>query len=235
MGNIEIGSIYANCNQSVAVSLDQNALYIWGTKEKFNEDAHKYLPEKMESFNDSKIVSVGLGSSFIGFLCESKEEFKETEYVLKSGEEITVQNKMNDVENRMAHQMYVKNQELFGNDDWIEIRQRYNYSLFSYFGHEFVDNLVMNKEQTMIELIEHSEIDSIYHSDIIGSMFFVSLDALNIIKTDRQKKEFWIMHRIIHLIKLKRLHSKYQKNKRMMILRMKMIKMIRTILNLIMI
>merc|ERR1712228_611227 len=155
-----------------------------------NEDAHKYVPEKMETFNDSKIVSVGMGSSFIGILCESKEEFKESEFVLKSGEKMTVQNKMNDVENRMAHNVFVQNQELFGDNDWIKIEQRSKYLSFPYFGHEFVDNLVMNKEQTMIELIKHSEIDSIYHSDIIGSMFFVSLDALNIIKTDQEKKEF---------------------------------------------
>merc|ERR1712228_705987 len=144
----------------------------------------------MQPFNDSKIVSVGLGDGFIGFLRESKEEFKEKEFVLKSGEEMIVKNKINDVENRMAHNVFVQNQELFGNDDWIEIESDAKYSLFPYFGHEFVDNLVMNKEQTMIELIDYSEIDSIYHSDIIGSMFFVSLDALNIIKTDQQKKEF---------------------------------------------
>merc|ERR1712228_227145 len=110
-----------------------------------NEDAHKYVPEKMETFNDSKIVSVGLGSSFIGILCESKEEFKETEFVLKSGEEMTVQNKMNDVENRMAHNVFVKNKDLFGDDDWMEIESNAKY---------------------------------------------LSLDALNIIKTDQQKKEF---------------------------------------------
>merc|ERR1712228_162011 len=113
-----------------------------------------------------------------------------TEYVLKSGEEMTVQNNMNDDENRMAHNVFIKNQELFGDDEWIEIESNAKYLSFPYFGHEFFDNLVMNKEQTMIELIDYSEIDSIYHSDIIGSMFFVSFYALNIIKTDQQKKEF---------------------------------------------
>merc|ERR1712228_1091722 len=120
----------------------------------------------------------------------AKGEFKETEFVLKSGEEMIVQNNMNDFENRIAHNVYVQNKDLFGDDDWIKIESNAKYLSFPYFGHEFVDNLVMNKEQTMIELIDYSEIDSIYHSDIIGSMFFVSLDALNIIKTSTKERVF---------------------------------------------
>merc|ERR1712228_313731 len=67
--NVEIGSIYANYYKSAAISVDKNDLYIWGND--------KCLPEKMDLFNDSKILSVGLGPSLFGFLCESKEEFKE--------------------------------------------------------------------------------------------------------------------------------------------------------------
>merc|ERR1712228_1139175 len=44
--------------------------------------------------------------------------------------------------------------------------------------------------QTMIELIDVSDIDTIYRSDIIESAFFLSLDAVHIIKTEQNQKEF---------------------------------------------
>merc|ERR1712228_13273 len=128
-------------------------------------------------------VSVGMGSSLIGILNETKEESKENEIVLKSGQEITVQTKK-------SHGVYIQNKALFGDDDWIQITQRFNSLSFPYFGNKFVDNLVMNKEQTMIELIDESDIDTIYGSDIIESAFFLSFDAVNIIKTEQNKKEF---------------------------------------------
>ena len=123
-------------------------------------------------------------------------------------------NAVNDVENGIAHNVFIRNQELFGDDDWIEIEQRSKYFSFPYFGHEFVDNLVMNKEETMIELIDYSEIDSIYHSDIIGSMFFVSLDALNIIKTDQQKKEFMDNAQNYSFDKIEEIAFKIRKNQK---------------------
>merc|ERR1712228_1021497 len=153
----------------------------------------KYVPEKMELFNnDSNIVSIGLGPSFIGILRETKDEFKENEFVLKSGEEMTVQNTMNDiVGNRTLHSVYIQNKALFGDNDWIEIESNAKYLSFCYFGHKFVENLVMNKDKNMIELIGVSEIDTIYHSDIIGAEFFLSFDNSNkmVIKTESDKKE----------------------------------------------
>merc|ERR1712003_283199 len=92
--------------------------------------------------------------------------------MLKDGEEVSV----SDSENKRAHKMFVRNAQLFGDNEWVQIEQRPKHSFFPYFGHEFVDNLVMNKEQTMIELIKHSEIDSIHYSDILGAEFFVYVD-----------------------------------------------------------
>merc|ERR1712228_238237 len=88
--------------------------------------------------------------------------------------------------------IYVQNQELFGDNEWIQIKSKTFYSLHLYFGHRFVENLVMNKEQTMIELIEHSEIEKNHYLNIIGAKFFVSLDVLNrtMIESEQDKKEF---------------------------------------------
>merc|ERR1711933_271593 len=80
---------------------------------------------------------------------------------------------VSDSENKRAHKMFVRNAQLFGENEWLQIKQRPKHSLFPYFGHEFVDNLVMNKEKTMIELIKHSEIDSIHYSDILSAHYFV--------------------------------------------------------------
>merc|ERR1712228_10962 len=183
--NIEIGSVYATDDRSAAISVDRKDLYVWGNSNDGPYGSSKSVPERMELLNDSKkIVSIGLGTKFIGILRESKEESKEDEVVLKGGEEMTVKN-------QNAHNVYVQNEELFGNDDWIQIKQSSNYLLFPYFGHKFVENLVMNKDKNMIELIEYSEIDEIYISDIIGSQFFVSSDAaLNVIKNEQETKEF---------------------------------------------
>merc|ERR1712228_365416 len=141
------------------------------------------VPERMNLFKNANILSVGMGRTFIGILNKTKEESKENEIVLKSGQEMTVQTKK-------THNIYVQNHELFGDDDWIQIYQKSNSLPFPYFGNKFVENLVMNKEQTMIELIDESDIDTIYGSDIIESAFFLSLDAVNIIKTEQNKKEF---------------------------------------------
>merc|ERR1712228_46633 len=109
MGNkIEIGSVYANKHQSVAFSVN-NALYIWGHSNNGILKGKTTNPKKFESVPNGQIVSVSLGSSFIGILTESKEESKENEIVLKSGQEITVQT-------GKTHNMYVQNQELFGDN-----------------------------------------------------------------------------------------------------------------------
>lgn len=180
--NIEIGSVYAGIDQSVAVSVDKNELYVWGDS-KEGIGAIRNVPERMNLFKNANIVSVGMGSSFIGILNETKEESKENEILLKSGQEMTVQNKK-------SHNVYIQNKEIFGDDEWMKIEQRFISLPFPYFSNKFVENLVMNKEQTMIELIDKSEIDTIYRSDIIESQFFLSLEAVNIIQTDQNKKEF---------------------------------------------
>merc|ERR1712228_308371 len=79
-----------------------------------------------------------------------------------------------------------------GDNEWIQIKPKTFYSLHSYFGNLFVDNLVMNKEKTMIELIKHSEIKKVYHSDIIGAKYFVPFDAMNktMIESEQDKIEF---------------------------------------------
>merc|ERR1712228_445771 len=179
---IEIGAVYAGFNQSAAVSVDNKELYVWGDS-KDVIGAMRDVPERMNLFENANIVSVGMGESFIGILNETNEESKENEIVLKSGQEMTVQSKK-------SHNVYVQNPALFGNEDWIQIEQRFNSLPFPYFGHKFVENLVMNKEQTMIALIDESYIDTIYRSDIIESAFFLSLDAVDIIKTEQNKKEF---------------------------------------------
>ena len=95
--------------------------------------------------------------------------------MLKDGEEVTVK----DSENKRAHKMFVRNAQIFGDKEWMQIKQRPKHSLFPYFGHEFVDNLVMNKEKTMIELIKHSEIDSIHYSNILSAHYFVYAGVWN--------------------------------------------------------
>ena len=187
---IEIGSVYANYHQSAAISADNKALYVWGDFDK-TVGGKKMVPNKFAPFEDFDIVSVGLGETFIGILCESKEEFKEIEIVLKGGEEITVENDMSDVKNKQEHNVYIQNEELFGDDDWIQIAANGKYLPFPYFGHKFVENLVMNKDKTLIELIKYSEIEKIYQSDIIGATFFLSFDALNkTVITTKQSKKF---------------------------------------------
>merc|ERR1711971_483606 len=71
------------------------------------------------------------------------------------------------------------NAQLFGDNEWLQIKQRAQHSLFPYFGHEFVANLVMNDEKTMIELIKHSEIDSIHYSHILSAHYFVYAGVWN--------------------------------------------------------
>merc|ERR1712228_1109246 len=87
-----------------------------------------------------------------------------------------------------------QNQELFGDNEWIQIKSKTFHSLNAYFGEKFVENLMMNKEKTMIELIEHSEIEKIYHPDIIGAEYFVPFHAyaLNttMIESEESKKSF---------------------------------------------
>merc|ERR1712228_1039313 len=130
--NIEIGAVYAGFNQSAAVSVDKNELYVWG--DSFDGiGATRDVPERMHLFKNANIVSVGMGLSFIGILNETKEESKENEIMLKSGQEMTVKSKK-------SHNVYVKNQALFGDDDWMKINQRYNSLPFPYFGNKFVDN-----------------------------------------------------------------------------------------------
>merc|ERR1712228_711570 len=180
--NIEIGAVYAGFSHSAAVSVDNKELYIWGDS-KEGIGAIRDVPERMNLFKNANIVSVGMGSSFIGILDETKEESKENEIVLKCGQEMTVQSKK-------SHNVYIQNNETFGDDDLIQIEQPYNPLPFPYFGNKFVDNLVINKEETMIELIDESDIDTIYGSDIIESALFLSLDAVNIIKTEQNEKEF---------------------------------------------
>merc|ERR1711897_48863 len=102
--------------------------------------------------------------------------------------EMTMQNDGN----RKGQYIYVQDQTLFGHNDWIPIQQKGKYSVFPYFGHTFVENLMLNEEKNAIELMKPSEIDTIYHSDIVGAQFFVSYDALNktIIKSEEEKKDF---------------------------------------------
>merc|ERR1712228_695662 len=182
VNNIDIGAVYAGFNQSAAVSAYKNALYIWGDS-KEGIGAMRVVPERIDLIKNANIVSVGMGTSFIGILNETKEESKENEIVLKSGQEMTVQS-------NKSHHVYVQNKALFGNDDWIQIEQRFNSLPFPYFGNKFVENLVMNKEKTLIKLTDESDIDTIYRSDIIESAFFLSFDAVNIIETEQNKKEF---------------------------------------------
>merc|ERR1712039_862007 len=89
-----------------------------------------------------------------------------------------------------GHDVYVQDKELFGNDDWIQMRPPTKYSLFPYFGHTFVENLVLNKEKNAVELIKPSDIDSIYHSDIVDAQFFLSSGYLNetVIRSEEKKK-----------------------------------------------
>merc|ERR1712083_1263321 len=138
--------------------------------------------------NDERFVSIAFTDQFMGILSEPNEECKESEYTLKDGEEVIV----NDVENKRAHKTFVRNTQLFGDNEWLQIKQRPKHSLFPYFGHEFVDNLVMNKEKTMIELIKYSEIDSIHYSDILSAHYFVYAGVWNesIIENEQKKKEF---------------------------------------------
>merc|ERR1712228_1064208 len=104
--NIEIGAVYAGCYQSAAVSVDNKELYVWGdSKEGFG--AIRYVPERIDLFKNANIVSVGMGSSFIGILNKTKEESKENEIVLKSGQEMNVKSKK-------LHNVYIQNKEFFG-------------------------------------------------------------------------------------------------------------------------
>merc|ERR1712228_25094 len=149
-----------------------NDLYIWGWSDDAILKGITTKPKKFESVPNGQIISVGLGASFIGILCESKEESKENEIVLKSGQEITLQTKK-------RHNVYVQNQALFGDNEWIQIKSKTFRPLHPYFGGKFVENLVLNKDKTMIELIEHSEIEKNHHLDIIGAEYFVPFNALN--------------------------------------------------------
>merc|ERR1712228_1034817 len=88
--------------------------------------AIRYVPERINLFKNDNIVSVGLGDSFIGILKETQEESKETEVVLESGEEITVQNGINFVENKRLFNVYIQNQALF-QDEWIKIETKAQY------------------------------------------------------------------------------------------------------------
>merc|ERR1711971_1269404 len=101
----------------------------------------------------------------IGIVTESKEECKESEHVLQGGEIRSVK----DAENKGSHQVSVKNPKIFGDDDWLQIERPSPYLLFPYFGKAFVENLSLNDDKTLVELVNPSEIDSIYHSDIIES------------------------------------------------------------------
>merc|ERR1712228_127915 len=116
--NIEIGAVYAGFNQSAAVSVDNKELYVWGDSKK-GIGAIRDVPERIHLIKNANIVSVGLGKSFIGILNETKKESKENEIVLKSGQEMTVQNKK-------SHNVYVRNEALFGDGDWIQIKQSFN-------------------------------------------------------------------------------------------------------------
>jgi len=185
---IKVGAIYANCDQSAAVSVNKDALFVWGRL----GDA----PERMQLDGDSKgdgsnkILSVGLGYSMIGVVYEKSEEYKESEYVLQSGENKTIE----DVENNTAHQVFIKNQKIFGDDDWIQVNEQPPpHSLFPYFGHDFASNLKFEKEENKISLINSSKIDSFHHSDIIGAEFFLVLDGKNqsnVIESEEEKQEF---------------------------------------------
>ena len=81
---------------------------------------------------------------------------------------------------------------MFGDSDWIPIKLQQKFLSFPFFGSQFVDNLVVNDDQNVIELVNPSEIDSVYHSDIIGAQCFVRLDGFNqtIIESEQNKKEF---------------------------------------------
>ena len=175
---IEIGSVYAGLKQSAAINVEKTELFIWGDScGGFGEK--KDVPTKfegLESESFGKFLSVELGKSFIFISSEPEEESKENEFVLKGGEEMTVQSDLNDVGKRRAHSVYVQNEKLFGDSDWIPIKLQQKFLSFPFFGSQFVDNLVVNADQNVIELVNSSEIDSIYHSDIIGAQFFVRLD-----------------------------------------------------------
>ena len=156
---------------------DGTELYFWGCASNCAFGGPKHVPTKMEIFEDARIDSVCLGESLIGIVTETQEECKANEFVLKSGDEMTV----NDAENlnEREHQIFVQNARLFGDDEWIPIAQTSKYLLFPFCGGEFVENLVVNEEKNAIELVNLSEIDSVYHSDIIGAQFFLYLGVLD--------------------------------------------------------
>merc|ERR1712176_271479 len=67
---IDIGSVYANCTDSAAVSVDGKDLFVWG-------QSFDALPKKMDISKDEEIISVGFGYSFMGIISEPNEECKE--------------------------------------------------------------------------------------------------------------------------------------------------------------
>merc|ERR1711902_71573 len=148
--------------------MDGKDLYVWGG----SYGVSKALPQKIALSNDEKVVCVGFGQWFMGILTEPNEECKESEYVLKDGEEVSI----DDAENKRAHEIFVRNAQLFGDNEWQQIKKQAKHVLFPYFGQEFVDNLVMNDEKTMIELIKYSEIDSVHYSDILSAEYFLYSD-----------------------------------------------------------
>merc|ERR1712176_941621 len=116
-----------------------------------------------DEFRNMKVESVGLGVSHLGIVCESKDDEKEKEFVLQSGQQIDVK-----VDESKSHKIYVQNAQLFGNSDWIQIKHKAKeLVIFSYFGAKFVDNLRIGKDKKLIELVDCSAIDAVYHSDIL--------------------------------------------------------------------
>merc|ERR1711920_210349 len=175
----------------------------------------KYEPIKLQLLNlgDAKIKSVSFGQRYLGIISESKEEEKEGEVLLKGGEERSVENDMNDVENTKVQHVFVQNPKLFGDDGWIPIESKTKYVFFPYFGNSFLENLVPNEEKQVVELTKHAEIDRIYHSDILEAQFFQSTDdsRKKVINGMAQKQKFMLKSKKFTFSKIEEISFKFPK------------------------
>lgn len=106
-------------------------------------------------------------------------------------QDIHVHNRMNNNMMRRVHKIWMRNPDLFGDSKWIPLEQNEEYVLTPYFSNQFAENLQFIEDEKVIKLVNLSQIDPVYYSDILNAQFFISfdLDQAEIKKQDLKNQD----------------------------------------------
>eukprot|EP00483_Globobulimina_turgida_P012859 UN12883 len=136
----------------------------------------RLISTKMQYLREQRIVDVSLGFCHSSVI--KKQIYKDDEkeknskcFILKYDEAVNITNKGE------SYQIYMKNSDLFGNDDWFQI-QSVSLRHFADCSSIFIDSLQMN-ENKIISIDAATNIDGKYHSQIINAQYILRINEKN--------------------------------------------------------